>query len=40
VDRRPQKEDRYGPGRSLEFTQGSGAGSVDVSVFNGKCVVK
>jgi hypothetical protein len=40
VDRRPQKDDRYGPGRSLEFTQGSGTGSVDVSVFNGRCVVK
>ena len=38
--RRPGKEDRYGPGRSLEFTMGSGEGSVDVSVFNGKCTVK
>lgn len=38
--RRPGKEDRYGPGRSLEFTQGTGEASVDVSVFNGKCIVK
>ncbi len=40
VERRPKKDGRYGPGRSLEFTLGSGEGSVNVSVFNGKCVVK
>lgn len=38
--RRPGKENRYGPGRSLEFTMGDGEGSVDVSVFNGRCIIK
>ena len=40
VERRPEKESRYSPGETLEFTMGSGSGSVDVSVFNGKCTVK
>ena len=40
VERRPEKDGRYSPGETLEFTLGSGSGSVDVSVFNGRCIVK
>ncbi len=40
VERRAKKEDGFGPGETLEFTLGSGSGTVDVSVHNGKCTVK
>jgi DUF4097 and DUF4098 domain-containing protein YvlB len=38
--RRGEKTSKYAPGSELEFSTGSGSAEIEVSVFNGKCVIR